>query len=428
MKTVAYHNLGCKVNAYEMDAMLESLREHGYQIVPFEGKADIYIVNTCTVTNIADRKSRQMLHRAKKTNPEGIVVAVGCYVQSDTQAVEADSAVDLLIGNNRKKDLVKILENYMNGVVQENVIDIYRASEYEEMQITSTAEHTRAYIKIQDGCNQFCTYCMIPYARGRVRCRAKESILKEIKGLAATGYKEFVLTGIHISSYGIEELLSLMQAIDMIEGVERIRLGSLEPRIITEDFVRELSVLMHFCPHFHLSLQSGCDSVLKRMNRHYTAKEYLEGVWLLRKYFDNPAITTDVIVGFPGETELEFDITRQFVELVGFYEMHIFKYSKRRGTKAAVMPAQVSEEIKTHRSNVLQAIELQDSKAFRASYIGKDKQVLFEEKKVLSGKEYWIGHTKEYVKVACEVEGKILENQLITGKIKGFLQDDILIM
>jgi len=428
MKTVAYHNLGCKVNAYEMDAMLESLREHGYQIVPFEGKADIYIVNTCTVTNIADRKSRQMLHRAKKTNPEGIVVAVGCYVQSDTQAVEADSAVDLLIGNNRKKDLVKILENYMNGVVQENVIDIYRASEYEEMQITSTVEHTRAYIKIQDGCNQFCTYCMIPYARGRVRCRAKESILKEIKGLAAAGYKEFVLTGIHISSYGIEELLSLMQAIDMIEGVERIRLGSLEPRIITEDFVRELSVLMHLCPHFHLSLQSGCDSVLKRMNRHYTAKEYLEGVWLLRKYFDNPAITTDVIVGFPGETELEFDITRQFVELVGFYEMHIFKYSKRRGTKAAVMPAQVSEEIKTHRSNVLQAIELQDSKAFRASYIGKDKQVLFEEKKVLSGKEYWIGHTKEYVKVACEVEGKILENQLITGKIKGFLQDDILIM
>ena len=222
--------------------------------------------------------------------------------------------------------------------------------------------------------------------------------------------------------------MSLMQAIDMIEGVERIRLGSLEPRIITEDFVRELSVLMHLCPHFHLSLQSGCDSVLKRMNRHYTAKEYLEGVWLLRKYFDNPAITTDVIVGFPGETELEFDITRQFVELVGFYEMHIFKYSKRRGTKAAVMPAQVSEEIKTHRSNVLQAIELQDSKAFRASYIGKDKQVLFEEKKVLSGKEYWIGHTKEYVKVACEVEGKILENQLITGKIKGFLQDDILIM
>ncbi len=428
MKTVAYHNLGCKVNAYEMDAMIESLRQHGYQIVPFEEKADIYIINTCTVTNIADRKSRQMLHRAKKANPKGIVVAVGCYVQADTQAVEADNAVDLLIGNNRKKDLVEILENYMDGVMQESVIDIHHTSEYEQMQITSTAEHTRAYIKIQDGCNQFCTYCMIPYARGRVRCREKKSVLEEIKGLVAAGYKEFVLTGIHISSYGMEELLFLIQEIDMIEGVERIRLGSLEPRIITEDFTKELSALTHLCPHFHLSLQSGCDSVLKRMNRHYTTEEYLKGVWLLRKYFDNPAITTDVIVGFPGETELEFDITRKFVEVVEFYEMHIFKYSKRRGTKAAMMPEQVSEEIKIHRSNVLQAIEQQHSKAFRASYIGKNKQVLLEEKRVLAGKEYWIGHTKEYVKVACEAQDKMLENQLITGKIKGFFQDDILLM
>ena len=428
MKTVAYHNLGCKVNAYEMDAMIESLRQHGYQIVPFEEKADIYIINTCTVTNIADRKSRQMLHRAKKANPKGIVVAVGCYVQADTQAVEADNAVDLLIGNNRKKDLVEILENYMDGVMQESVIDIHHTSEYEQMQITSTAEHTRAYIKIQDGCNQFCTYCMIPYARGRVRCREKKSVLEEIKGLVAAGYKEFVLTGIHISSYGMEELLFLIQEIDMIEGVERIRLGSLEPRIITEDFTKELSALTHFCPHFHLSLQSGCDSVLKRMNRHYTTEEYLKGVWLLRKYFDNPAITTDVIVGFPGETELEFDITRKFVEVVEFYEMHIFKYSKRRGTKAAMMPEQVSEEIKIHRSNVLQAIEQQHSKAFRASYIGKNKQVLLEEKRVRAGKEYWIGHTKEYVKVACEAQDKMLENQLITGKIKGFFQDDILLM
>lgn len=428
MKTVAYHNLGCKVNAYEMDAMIESLRQHGYQIVPFEEKADIYIINTCTVTNIADRKSRQMLHRAKKANPKGIVVAVGCYVQADTQAVEADNAVDLLIGNNRKKDLVEILENYMDGVMQESVIDIHHTSEYEQMQITSTAEHTRAYIKIQDGCNQFCTYCMIPYARGRVRCREKKSVLEEIKGLVAAGYKEFVLTGIHISSYGMEELLFLIQEINMIEGVERIRLGSLEPRIITEDFTKELSALTHFCPHFHLSLQSGCDSVLKRMNRHYTTEEYLKGVWLLRKYFDNPAITTDVIVGFPGETELEFDITRKFVEVVEFYEMHIFKYSKRRGTKAAMMPEQVSEEIKIHRSNVLQAIEQQHSKAFRASYIGKNKQVLLEEKRVLAGKEYWIGHTKEYVKVACEAQDKMLENQLITGKIKGFFQDDILLM
>ncbi len=428
MKTVAYHNLGCKVNAYEMDAMLQSLRQRGYQIVPFEDKADIYIVNTCTVTNIADRKSRQMLHKAKKTNPEGIVVAVGCYVQSDTQAVEADHAVDLLIGNNKKKELVQILEDYMNGVKQESVIDINHTSEYEEMQITSTAEHTRAYIKIQDGCNQFCSYCMIPYARGRVRCRAKASVLEEIRGLASVGYKEFVLTGIHISSYGMEDLLTLVQAIDTIEGVERIRLGSLEPRIVTEDFVRGVSASTHLCPHFHLSLQSGCDSVLKRMNRHYTAEEYLAGVRLLRRYFENPAVTTDVIVGFPGETEREFDITRSFVETVGFYEMHIFKYSKRKGTRAAVMPDQVPEEVKAHRSGVLQAIEQRDSSAFRASYIGKDVQVLFEEKKVIEGEAYWIGHTREYVKVACRAQDTILENQLAVGKIKGFLQDDILRM
>lgn len=428
MKTVAYHNLGCKVNAYEMDAMLQSLRQRGYQIVPFEDKADIYIVNTCTVTNIADRKSRQMLHKAKKTNPEGIVVAVGCYVQSDTQAVEADHAVDLLIGNNKKNELVQILEDYMNGVKQESVIDINHTSEYEEMQITSTAEHTRAYIKIQDGCNQFCSYCMIPYARGRVRCRAKASVLEEIRGLASVGYKEFVLTGIHISSYGMEDLLTLVQAIDTIEGVERIRLGSLEPRIVTEDFVRGVSASTHLCPHFHLSLQSGCDSVLKRMNRHYTAEEYLAGVRLLRRYFENPAVTTDVIVGFPGETEREFDITRSFVETVGFYEMHIFKYSMRKGTRAAVMPDQVPEEVKAHRSGVLQAIEQRDSSAFRASYIGKDVQVLFEEKKVIEGEAYWIGHTREYVKVACRAQDTILENQLAVGKIKGFLQDDILRM
>ncbi len=428
MKTVAYHNLGCKVNSYEMDAMLQALQAQGYQLVPFEDKADIYIVNTCTVTNIADRKSRQMLHRAKKTNPEGIVVAVGCYVQSDTQTLEADSAVDLLIGNNKKKDLVEILEAYMEGTAQETVIDLSHTAAYEEMQITSTAEHTRAYIKIQDGCSQFCTYCMIPYARGRVRCRKKESVLEEIQGLAAAGYKEFVLTGIHISSYGMEELLSLVQAIDSIEGVERIRLGSLEPRIVTEDFAGGLSAIAHLCPHFHLSLQSGCDSVLKRMNRHYTAEEYARGVLLLRRFFGNPAVTTDVIVGFPGETEQEFEITRKFVEDIGFYEMHIFKYSKRRGTKAAVMPAQVPEEVKTHRSNVLQAIELRASKAYRASYIGRNAEVLFEEKKYIHEKEYWLGHTREYVKVACRGQDQMLENQLVTGKISAFLQDDILLM
>lgn len=440
MRTVAYHNLGCKVNSYEMDAMLQALRQKGYHIVPFEEKADIYIINTCTVTNIADRKSRQMLHRAKKTNPEGIVVAVGCYVQADTQAVEADSAVDLFIGNNKKKDLIQILENYLDGVEQERVIDISYTTEYEQMQLTSTAEHTRAYIKVQDGCNQFCTYCMIPYVRGRVRSRRKQDILDEIKGLAAAGYKEFVLTGIHISSYGMDSspmdtrdrqentLLPLIQEIDAVQGVERIRLGSLEPRIVTKEFAAGLAALKHICPHFHLSLQSGCGTVLKRMNRQYTPQEYYSSVEYLREAFEHPAITTDVIVGFPGETQEEFEITRRFVEEVNFYEMHIFKYSKRKGTKAAVMPGQVSEAVKAQRSGVLQSLEAQASRNFRAYYIGKSVEVLFEEKKEIAGSEYWIGHTREYVKAAVPARGATLENQLITGQIKGFLDDGIIIM
>lgn len=440
MRTVAYHNLGCKVNAYEMDAMLQALRQSGYQIVPFEEKADIYIVNTCTVTNIADRKSRQMLHKAKKTNPEGIVVAVGCYVQSDTQAVEADCAVDLMVGNNRKKDLVAILENYFEGISQESVIDINHTSEYEEMRLTATEEHTRAYIKIQDGCNQFCTYCMIPYARGRVRSRKKSDVIEEIKGLVRAGYKEFVLTGIHISSYGMdckeeqENLLTLTQAIDRIDGVERLRLGSLEPRIVTEEFAESLAKLRHICPHFHLSLQSGCETVLKRMNRHYTPEEYLQGVECLRRVFAHPAITTDIIVGFPGETPEEFEQTRQFAAAVRFYEMHIFKYSKRKGTKAAVMPGQVPEGIKAQRSGILQCMELQDSRDFRAFYIGSDAQVLFEEKKEFGRQEYWVGHTREYVKVALlsrdnsHEKSEYLQNRLISGKITGFLQNDVLIM
>mgnify|MGYP001025131305 FL=1 len=403
--------------------------------MPFDEKADVYIVNTCTVTGIADRKSRQMLHRAKKTNPEGIVVAVGCYVQSDTQAVEADSAVDLLVGNNRKKDLADILERYLEGAAQESVIDINHTSEYEEMRLTSTTEHTRAYIKIQDGCNQFCTYCMIPYVRGRVRSRRKQDVLEEIRGLSAAGYREFVLTGIHISSYGMdfqqgqeENLLALVQAIDAVEGVERIRLGSLEPRIVTEAFAGGLAALRHICPHFHLSLQSGCETVLKRMNRHYTPGDFLNGVNLLRQAFGHPAVTTDVIVGFPGETEDEFEATRQFVETAGFYEMHIFKYSRRKGTKAAVMPMQVPEAEKSRRSSVLQSIERRDSKHYRSHYIGRDVEVLFEEKKKIAGEEYWLGHTREYVKVAFPAQGEDLENQLVTGRITGFLGDEIMVM
>lgn len=431
MKTVAYHNLGCKVNSYEMDAMLEALKAKGYKIVPFEEKADIYIVNTCTVTNIADRKSRQMLHRAKKTNPNAVVVAAGCYVQSDKAAAEADDAVDLVIGNNKKKDLVSILENYMAGLEAqtETVIDINHTDEYEEMQLTGTQEHTRAYIKIQDGCNQFCTYCIIPYARGRVRCRRQEDILGEIKGLARKGYQEFVLTGIHISSYGSENLLELMRAIDIVDGVKRIRLGSFEPRIVTPEFARALAGIEHICPHFHLSMQSGCEEVLKRMNRHYTPQQFMEGVKVLRSVFEHPAITTDVIVGFPGETDEEFEETARFVEKVGFYEMHIFKYSKRKGTKAAVMENQISEAEKARRSDVLEEIEKRDSESFRKYYIGKVTDVLFEEEKEINGAKYWVGHTKEYVKAAVLSDGGAnFSNKLITGTITSLLDGETMLL
>lgn len=446
MKTVAFHNLGCKVNSYEMDAMLMDLKKHGYEIVPFEDKADIYIVNTCTVTNMADRKSRQMLHKAKKTNPEGIVVAVGCYVQSDTEGVRADEEVDLLIGNNRKKDLVNILENYMEGATSEDVIDINDYNnKYEEMKISETEEHTRAYIKIQDGCNQFCSYCMIPYARGRVRSRAPQDVIEEISGLVAKGYQEFVLTGIHLSSYGLDfvkddpekrfiygketntVLLKLMQDIDNIEGVRRIRLGSLEPRVVTEEFVQGISRLKSICPHFHLSLQSGCEETLKRMNRHYTPEQFMEGVELLRKYFEHPAITTDVIVGFPQESEEEFSSSKSFIEAVGFYELHVFMYSKRKGTKAAVMSGQVPEQVKKVRSNELITMDEKFSHEFRSFYLNKEVEVLFEEEKVIKGKAYWIGHTREYVKVALEADEDI-QNKLITGKIVDFIDNEILIM
>ena len=441
-KKVAFHNLGCKVNSYEMDVMLQSLKDKGYEIVPFEEKADIYIVNTCTVTNIADRKSRQMLHKAKKTNPEGIVVAVGCYVQSDTEGAKADDAVDLLIGNNRKKDLVRILENYMNGVEEDAVIDINHTDEYEEMKLTGTQEHTRAYIKIQDGCNQFCSYCLIPFARGRVRSRKSEDIVEEITGLAKTGYQEFVLTGIHISSYGIDfeekgraiygaetnrHLLKLLEEVDAIPGVSRLRLGSLEPRLITEEFAQGIGRLRTLCPHFHLSLQSGSEATLKRMNRHYTPEEFRRGVELLRRTFEHPAVTTDVIVGFPQESEEEFEETRQFLEEICFYEMHIFKFSKRKGTRAAIMEGQIAEKDKTRRSNILLEMEKRQSKEFRTYYIGRQEEVLLEEKKEIDGREYWIGHTREYVKVALASD-KDCRNRLVTGMIKDSINDEILIL
>ena len=449
MKKAALHNLGCKVNAFETEAMQQMLEEAGYEIVPFSQKADVYVINTCSVTNMADRKSRQMLHRAKKMNPDAAVVAAGCYVQTKEEEAKQDLAIDILIGNNQKNELVHRLDeffaereeanaenaqkesdtNHQNKV--EAVVDINHEPQcFEEMSLTKTAEHTRAFVKVQDGCNQFCSYCIIPYARGRVRSRNIESVLKEIRGLAKMGYQEVALAGIHLSSYGVdceESLLHLIQEIHKIDGIRRIRLGSLEPQIVTEEFARELSSLEKICPHFHLSLQSGCDATLKRMNRKYTAAQYEEGCRLLRKYFTHPAITTDVIVGFPGETEEEFETTKAFLEKIHFYEMHIFKYSKRQGTRAAVMENQVPEEIKTKRSAELIALSERMSNEFRSYYLGREEEVLFEEPAEINGKTMYVGYTKEYVKVATESD-ESLENVMRKGRIDYALTDEIYYM
>lgn len=414
----ALHNLGCKVNAYETEAMQELLEGAGYEIVPFKEGADIYIINTCTVTNIADRKSRQMLHRARKMNPDAIVVAAGCYVQAQENAqIPADPCIDIVIGNNKKGELLEILEAYRKKREAKAMLDVNHTKEYEELKLSHPGEHTRAYIKVQDGCNQFCSYCIIPYARGRVRSRSLENVLEEVRNLAGNGYKEIVLTGIHLSSYGVDfeeptTLLDLILAVHEIEGIRRIRLGSLEPRIITEEFVKTIAALPKICPHFHLSLQSGCDATLKRMNRRYISEEYYEKCCLLRKYFENPALTTDIIVGFPGETEEEFEQSYAFVDKVNFYETHIFKYSRREGTKAAVMPDQIPETIKARRSDALISLREQKKEAFENCFIGKKVEVLVEDVEKIGDKEYQVGYTKEYIKAVLELE-KDMRNEII---------------
>ena len=404
--------------------------------MPFHEKADVYIINTCSVTNIADRKSRQMLHRAKKQNPDAVVVAAGCYVQAAAEELKADLAVDVIIGNNKKQDLVPILEEYFKDKSdRSHVIEISETHEYERLSIHKIADHTRAFLKIQDGCNQFCSYCIIPYTRGRVRSRRPDEVVAEVRELAAAGYQEVVLTGIHLSSYGVdfkeeekkENLLSLIKQVHEVEGIRRIRLGSLEPRIITEEFAQALASMPKFCPHFHLSLQSGCDKTLKRMNRHYTTEEYAAGCEILRRYFDNPAITTDVIVGFPGETEEEFEETKAFLERIGFYEMHIFKYSRRAGTRADRMPDQIPEQVKSVRSEILLKLEKQMSKAYRESFLGRNKTVLLEEKTEINGREYMIGHTMEYVKAVVPYEEN-LKNKMAEGVLKGVLNDEVLLL
>ena len=409
-KTVAPLTLGCKVNQYETDGMIELLKEAGMTAVSFEEKADIYLINTCSVTNMADKKSRQMIHRAKKLNPDAVVIAAGCYVQAAKDKLMEDDRISIIIGNNKKKDIVRILEDYLQaGVTDEGMLDISAEKEYEPLTINSTLEHTRAYVKIQDGCNQFCSYCIIPYVRGRIRSRDIASIIEEVKRLALTGVKEIVLTGIHISSYGKDKenevgLADVIDAISKIESIKRIRLGSLEPSIITDEFIDRIVVNEKVCPHFHLSLQSGCNTVLKRMNRKYTCEEYFEKCDMLRRAFDRPALTTDVIVGFPGETEEEFQETVDYLTKLNLYEMHIFKFSPRQGTVAAGMKDQVAPEIKNHRSDVLLALSEKNKQAYEASFRGENLDVLVEEKVRREGKDGYRGHTERYMDIFVEEE------------------------
>ena len=454
MKTVAFHTLGCKVNTYETEAMQQLMESAGYKCVEFTKRADVYIINTCSVTNIADRKSRQMLHRARKMNEDAIVVAAGCYVESAKNKIDEDLSIDIIVGNNNKNDIVNIINEYLQDKIKNKfIIDINKETEYEEFNISKINDHTRAFIKVQDGCNQFCSYCIIPFTRGRVRSRKMENIIDEVKSLSASGYKEIVLKGIHLSSYGVDfldesynkrmekltqteesdeefvtknELLCLIENIANIEGIERVRIGSLEPRIIQESFIKSLSKIDKFCPHFHLSLQSGCDKTLKSMNRKYTADEFYEGVKLIRKYFASPAITTDIIVGFPGETKKDFEESKTFVEKVKFYETHIFPYSIREGTKAANMP-QVDGNEKVRRANILNEINLKNQKEFRALRIGKEDELLCEEIFIKDGIEYFTGYTKEYVKVAV-LNSDLKTNDIVRGRIVDFLTDDILLL
>ncbi len=449
MKRAAFHNLGCKVNSYELDIMRQKMEKSGYSIVPFEEEADVYVINTCTVTNIADRKSRQMIHKAKKRNPDAVVIAVGCYVETDPERVGTDSAIDLAIGNNNKARIAELLDEFLESIGESNrdrrtlggrtMTDLTHRPQYEDMQLEDPG-HTRAFVKIQDGCNQFCSYCIIPYARGRIRSRRPGEILKEIRTIAGKGIREVVLTGIHVSSYGLEWdartdnvpfdplksgafLLDLMEEIRKIPGIERIRLSSLEPRIMTEEFVRGIADMPEVCPHFHLSLQSGCNATLRRMNRHYTAEEFMESVKLLRRYYEEPAITTDVIVGFPGESEAEFEETVKFLEEVNFYEMHVFKYSVRKGTVAAKLPVQIPDPVKGVRSDVLLEMTERQSKAYRNKFIGKSEELLLEEIIQTPEGACWRGHTKRYVEgyIPCDSDGaqQFEAGQLVRGTFTG---------
>ena len=450
-RKAAFLTLGCKVNQYETDAMEEILEKEGYEIVDFHDSADVYVINTCSVTNIADRKCRQLIRRAKTHNPDALVVAAGCYVQSGEKTLEDTGIADILLGNNRKNDIAKVIDEYFkthkgnqeeeaarqNKETKDNlmtdIIDINHTGEYESMELHHVTEHTRAYIKIQDGCNQFCSYCIIPYTRGRIRSEKPEKVIEEILDLAQRGYKEVVLTGIHLSSYGKDlrttSLIDLIEQIQEIDGIERIRLGSLEPRIITEDFTKRLKKCDKVCPHFHLSLQSGCDETLRRMNRHYSTRQYEDACKLLRETYEHPALTTDVIVGFVGETEEEFEKTCQYLEKINLYEMHIFKYSVRSGTAAERMEGHLPEQVKQLRSARLLGMTARHKGEYERWYLGKTEDVLIEEKTTVEGKEYIQGYTKNYAKVAIDCTddtNNLKSGDIISVKIDNFITDDLL--
>lgn len=425
-KTVAFYTLGCKVNQYETNAMKQKFIEKDYEIVDFEDVADIYVVNTCTVTNMSDRKSRQIIRRAKETNKDSILVVTGCYAQVAKDELEKIEDIDIVIGNQEKKDIVTFVEENQKEKTEE-VSDILYEKEFAEFGSSTYTDKTRAVIKVQDGCDRFCSYCIIPYARGRIRSRKPEEVITEIQKLSKNGIKEVVITGIHLASYGKEykphiSLLELLKEINKIDGIERIRLGSLEPTLMTKEFIEGLVKLEKICDHFHLSLQSGCDETLERMNRRYTAEEFEEGINIIRENFPNVSLTTDVIVGFPGETEEEFSKTYEFLERIKFYKMHVFKYSQRKGTKAAVMPNQITGEVKEERSNKLIELSNKNQKEQNQKYIGKEIDVLFEEQ----DGEYIKGHTTNYIMVYVKSDDKTLEDTIRKVKITDALDEHLI--
>lgn len=426
VKKVAFCSLGCKVNQYETNAMAQKFIEHGYEVVEFDEYADVYIVNTCTVTNVADRKSRQMLRRAKEINKDATLVACGCYAQVAKDELKKIPEIDLIIGNNEKNDIIQIVENHVSQKGAEDLVsDVMYKLDYVELGTTTYTEKTRAVIKVQDGCDRFCSYCLIPYARGHIRSRKIENVIEEIKKVVEEGINEVVITGIHIASYGRDfkgkniGLIDLLEEINKIQGLHRIRLGSIEPTIITDEFVERLSKLDKICDHFHLSLQSGCTETLKRMNRRYTTEEFRDVTKRLRAKFPNAALTTDIIVGFPGETDDEFNTTYEFLKDIAFYKMHIFKYSQRKGTKAAVMPNQVDGKIKEERSKKLIELSNENEYNYNKKYIGKQVEVLFEEREG----EYLKGHTTNYIVVKHKTDKDDLINKIAKVTVSEAKQD-----